>query len=64
MSVCCDLQLAHNGGVAGHGLWREVVIAVRAVEEGLTPLAVAGHVGVQHQPRAGGHLRVQWTATA
>lgn len=52
-------RLTGDRGVAGHGLGRRVIVAVRAVEEGLSALA-GGHPGVQHEPRAG--LRVQRAA--
>lgn len=45
-------QVAGDGGVAGHGFWGQVVVAVGAVEEGLAALAV-GERPLQDQPRAG-----------
>ncbi|TNN48942.1 hypothetical protein EYF80_040832 [Liparis tanakae] len=57
-----DGVLRGDGGVPGHGLGRQVVVAVGAVQEGLPPLAVAREVGVEDQPRAGGGLGVQGAA--
>lgn len=51
-------QVAGDGGVAGHGLWGQVVVAVGAVEEGLAALAV-GEGALQDQPRARAGLGVQ-----
>lgn len=67
---CCSCyyynsQLWGNRGVARHGFGREVVVAVWAVQEGLSPLVVSGlgEVGVKYEPRARGGLRIQWTAS-
>lgn len=35
-----DSHVTSDGGVSGHGLWRQVIVAVGAVEERLPPLAV------------------------
>lgn len=51
-------QVAGDGGVAGHGFWGQVVVAVGAVEEGLAALAV-GEGALQDQPRARTGLGVQ-----
>lgn len=55
-------QFRGDGGVAWHGFGRQVIVAVRAVQEGLPPLAVAGEVGVEDQARAGRRLGVQGAA--
>ena len=57
-----DSQLSYDGRVSGHGFGREVVVAVGAVEEGLSPLAVARQVGVEDQARARGRGQVGRTA--
>lgn len=63
VSVCAFyLQFRGDGGVPRHRLGRQIVVAVRAVEEGLSPLVVTGEVGVEDQARAGGGLRVQGAA--
>lgn len=52
-------RLAGDRRVPGHGLGRHVIVAVRAVQEGLAALA-GGRPGVQHE--AGARLRVQGAA--
>lgn len=44
-------HVAGDGRVAGHGLGRQVIVAVRAVEEGLPPLVV-WKVGLDDEARA------------
>ncbi len=51
-----------NGGVSGHRLGREVVVAVRAVQERLSPLAV-DKIGLQDKAGARAGHRVQGAAT-
>lgn len=51
-----------NRGVSGHRLGREVVVAVGAVEERLSPLAV-DKIGLQDEAWARAGHRVQWAAT-
>lgn len=53
------LPLTVDGGVAGHGFGRCVVVWVRTVQEGLSPLAL-GKRRVKHQPRT--RLRIHGTA--
>lgn len=55
-------QFRGDGGVSGHGFGGQVVVAVRAVQEGLSPLAVTGEVSVEDQARAGRRLGVQGAA--
>lgn len=46
-----DTMYSHvtgNGGVSRHGLGREVIVAVRAVEERLSPLTV-DKIGLQDE---------------
>jgi len=65
MCVCVCvwyLQFRGDGGVPGHGLGRQVVVAVGAVQERLPPMAVAREVGVEDQTRAGGGLGLQGAA--
>lgn len=64
-TVCArDLysQFRGDGGVSWHRFGGQVIVAVRAVEEGLSPLAVTGEVRVEDQARAGGRLGVQGAA--
>lgn len=49
-----------DGRVARHGLGRQVIVAVRAVEEGLPPLAV-WKVGLEDETRAWTGHGIQWT---
>lgn len=53
------LPLTVDGGVARHGFGRCVVVWVRAVQEGLSPLALWER-RVKHQPRT--RLRIHGTA--
>lgn len=53
-------HLAGNGGVSGHSR-RDVIVAVGAVEERLSPLAV-DEVGLQDKSRAGAGDGVQGAA--
>lgn len=62
ISAKSSLQFRGDGRVPRHGLGRQVIVAVGAVEEGLPSLVVPGEVGVEDQTRAGGGLRVQGAA--
>lgn len=44
------LHITGNRGVPGHRLWREVIVAVRSVQEGLPALTV-DKVCLENQPR-------------
>ena len=56
-----DSHVTGDGGVPGHGLGREVVVAVGAVEEGLSPLAVH-KVGLEDEAGARAGHGVQGAA--
>lgn len=53
-----DSQFADGGRVSRKGLRGQFVVAVGAVEEGLSTLAVARQVGMKNQARIWGGLRV------
>lgn len=53
-----DLLFPKNGRISRQGLRREVVVTVRAVQEGLAALAISCLVGMQDQTRTWGRLRV------
>lgn len=65
LGICArDLysQFRGDGGVPWHRFGGQVIVAVGAVEKGLSPLAVTWEVGVEDQARAGGRLGVQGAA--
>lgn len=55
-------HVAGDGRVAGHGLGRQVIVAVRAVEEGLSPLAV-WKVGLEDEAGAWTGHGIQGTSS-
>lgn len=57
------LLLAWKGWVPWHGFWRQVIVAIGSVEEGLSALAVPRERGVKHQPGGRAGLRVQRAPT-
>lgn len=56
------LQFRGDGGIPWHRLGWQIIVAVRAVEEGLSPLVMAREVSVEDQTRARGRLRIQGAA--
>lgn len=58
-----DSQIASCRGVPGHGLGREFIVAVGAVQEGLSPLAVLSS-GLDDPAKARPNLRVQGASAA
>lgn len=55
-------QFRGDGGVSWHGLGGQFIVAVWAIEEGLSALVVTWEVGVEDQTGARGGLRVQGAA--
>lgn len=62
LSLCSAsyLHVTGNGGVPGHGLWREVIITVGAVQEGLPTLTV-DKVCLENQARSRAGHGIQGT---
>lgn len=54
------MYVTGNGGVPGHRLWREVIIAVRSVQEGLPALTV-DKVCLENEPRSWAGHGIQGT---
>lgn len=54
------LHITGDGGVPGHRLWREVIVAIGPVEEGFPPLTV-NKVSLENEPRSGACHGIQGT---